>query len=375
MYLLRPITSVACRGRLLLCSLLFLGFAFPPATLAQSKRPSSGQAKNSSSSTPPATPSAAAATTQNPALGSISGTVVDQQGSVAEGALIELASGNLPSTQVFSGQNGEYAFANVAPGPFHLTVTAPGFDTKIFSGEVHAGQPFLVPAIALTITSVSAEVTVELTPIEVAEEEVKIEEKQRVLGIFPNFYVTYEADPAPLIPRQKYRLAWKSVSDPMTIIGAGALAGIYQAADEFPGYGEGAEGYAKRFGAAYADVVIGTFVGGAILPSLLKQDPRYFYQGTGSNRSRFLHAISSAVICRGDNKKLQPNYSSVLGSFTSGAASYLYYPASDRSTSLFLQNSLVRVAEDSLSGVIQEFILRRFTTVRGKKQTSTTTRP
>jgi hypothetical protein len=371
MYLLRPNTSVASWGRLLLYSLLFLTFALPQAALSQTKRPSNGQAKRSTTSTPPSTPSAGVAVAQNPALGSISGTVVDQQGAVAEGALIEVASGDAPSKQTLSGPNGEYSFANVTPGPFHLTVTAPGFDTKIFSGEVHAGQPFLVPAIALTITAV-AEVTVQLTPIEVAEEEVKVQEQQRVLGIFPNFYVSYVADAAPLIPRQKYRLAWKSVSDPITILGAGALAGLYQAADEFPGYGEGAEGYAKRFGAAYADVVIGTFVGGAILPSLLKQDPRYFYQGTGSTRSRLLHAISSAVVCKGDNKKLQPNYSSVLGSFASGAASYVYYPASDRSTSLFLQNSLVRVAEDSLSGVIQEFILRRFTTVRGKKQSSTT---
>jgi hypothetical protein len=167
-------------------------------------------------------------------------------------------------------------------------------------------------------------------------------------------------------------LAWKSVSDPVTIVGAGALAGLYQAADEFPGYGQGAEGYGKRFGAAYADVFVGTMVGSAILPSLLKQDPRYFYQGTGGTRSRFVHAISNAVICKGDNKKWQPNYSSVLGSFASGGVSYLYYPAADRSLSLVMQNSAVRIAEGSLAGIVQEFVLRRFTTVHGKKVASTT---
>src|SRR5262249_54149875 len=155
--------------------------------------------------------------------------------------------------------------------------------------------------------------------------------------------------------------------DPITVVGAAALAGIYQAADEFPGYGQGAEGYGKRLGAAYADVFVGTFVGSAILPSLFKQDPRYFYQGTGSTGSRLRHALANSVVCKGDNKKWQFNYSGVLGSFVSGGVSYLYYPASDRSLSLVMQNSAVRIAESSLAGIVQEFVLRRFTTVHGKK--------
>jgi hypothetical protein len=306
-------------------------------------------------------------------LGAVSGTITDQQGEVAEGALVELTRDNdSKKQQVASGSNGEYSFANVTPGAFHLSVTAPGFDTKTYSGEIHAGEALVVPTMALNITTVTAEVNVELTPVEVAEEQVTEQLHQRVLGIFPNFYVTYEADPAPLPTRQKFKLAWRSVTDPVTIVGAGALAGIYQAANEFPGYGQGAEGYGKRLGAAYADVFVGTMVGSAIFPTLLHQDPRYFYRGTGTTRSRLLYAVSNAVICKGDNKRWQPNYSGILGSFASGGVSYLYYPAADRSLSLVMQNSAVRIAEGSLAGIVQEFVLRRFTSARGaKKQNST----
>lgn len=365
MYLLQRMTGACGWGRLLLCSLILLPLAVPQSALSQTKRPSKG----SGSAKTPTTSSATTTPAQSPSLGAISGTITDQTGEVAEGAIVELTRDNNPKKQqVASGSNGEYSFANVAPGPFHITVTAPGFDTKTYSGEVQAGQAFVVPAIALNITAVTAEVNVELTPVEVAEEQVTEEIHQRAFGIIPNFYVTYEADPAPLPTRQKFKLAWKSATDPVTIVGAGAIAGIYQAADEFPGYGQGAEGYGKRLGAAYADIFVGTFVGSAVFPTLLHQDPRYFYRGTGTTRSRLLYAVGNAVVCKGDNKKWQPNYSNFLGSFASGGVSYLYYPASDRSLSLVVQNSMVRIAESSLAGIVQEFVLRRFTSVHGGKK-------
>lgn len=369
MYLLRRLTGAGGWGRLLFSSVLVLPLALPQTALSQAKRP----AKSSGTSKTQTPSNASTPQVQNPSLGAVSGTITDQQGEVAEGAIVELASdSDSKKQQVASGSNGEYSFANVTPGSFHITVTAPGFDTKTYAGELRAGQTVVVPAITVNIAAVTSEVTVQLDPVEVAEEQVTEEIHQRVLGIFPNFYVTYEANAAPLPTRQKFKLAWKSVSDPVTIVGAGALAGIYQAADEFPGYGQGAEGYGKRLGAAYADIFVGTMVGGAILPTMLRQDPRYFYKGTGTTKSRFLYAISNAVMCRGDNGKRQFNYSGVLGSFASGGVSYLYYPASDRSLSLVMQNSAVRIAEGSLAGIVQEFVLRRFTSVHGgKKQTST----
>ncbi len=218
-----------------------------------------------------------------------------------------------------------------------------------------------MPEIVLAVAAPTTEVRVELTQVEVAQEEIKEQEKQRVLGFIPNFYVTYVPDAAPLTPKQKFELAWRSTIDPFTFVAVGALAGIEQASDDFEGYGQGAEGYAKRYGAGYADVLAGTFIGSAILPSLLKQDPRYFYKGTGSTRSRTLYALANAVICKGDDKRWQPNYSGIVGSFATGGISYLYYPASDRSAELFLQNSLIRIAESSIAGVFQEFIVRKLT--------------
>ncbi len=184
-----------------------------------------------------------------------------------------------------------------------------------------------MPEIMLSVATAVTEVRVELTQIEVAQEEIKEQEKQRVFGFIPNFYVTYVPDPAPLIAKQKFELAFRSVIDPFTFVAVGFLAGLQQASDEFGAYGQGAEGYAKRYGAAYGNVVTSTFIGSAILPTIFKQDPRYFYRGTGSKKSRLGYALANAVICKGDNKKWQPNYSEIIGAFATGAISYTYYPA------------------------------------------------
>jgi hypothetical protein len=306
--------------------------------------------------------------------GSLSGTVVDQDGAVAVGATIKLTHPNQSKTdETRSGDNGQYSFSGVAAGQYLLTVSAPGFEPKIYAGTLQPGQVFLVPDFVLTIMPVTSTVQVELSPVEVAEQQVKEQEQQRVFKFFPNFYVNYLPNAAPLIPRQKFQLAWKSVTDPVTFLGAATLAGIYQGSDEFSGYGQGAEGYGKRLGAAYADVFFGTFLGSAAFPSLLHQDPRYFYRGPES-KSRFLYAIGNAVMCKGDNGKYQPNYSAFLGAFAAGGISYLYYPASDRDMGLVAQNALVRIAEGSVAGIVQEFLLKRFTS-RGKKSIPTANQP
>src|SRR5205823_11102259 len=124
---------------------------------------------------------------------------------------------------------------------------------------------------------------------------------------------------------------------------------------------QGAQGYAKRYGASYADSAIGTFIGGAILPSVLKQDPRYFYKGTGTRRSRFFYAIATAVICKGDNGHWQANYSSMLGSLAAGGISNLYYPESDRDPTLTFENTLVGIGSNAANNLLQEFLIRKLT--------------
>ena len=207
--------------------------------------------------------------------GYVSGTVLDKAGAAAVGAQLRLTLGDQSQSQeVRSGANGQFFFANLSPGPFQLTIEAEGFEPQSVSGTVRAGEAYIVPVIRLAVATVMTEVRVgstALTPVELAQVQIQEQEKQRVFGFIPNFFVSYVPYAVPLVPRQKFELAWKSSVDPFTFVGVAAIAGVQQATDDFPGYGQGMEGYAKRFGAAYADVLTGTFIGSAILPSVLKQ--------------------------------------------------------------------------------------------------------
>jgi hypothetical protein len=314
------------------------------------------------------------------AFGSISGTVLDQTGAVLAGARVSLtrtgenrtgenpagedqsSEGQARKHEILSGEDGQFSFASVAPGPFRLTITAAGFATQTSSGTLHAGEFYLVPPIALAVAASVTDVQVNLTRVQVAQEQVKDEEKQRVFGIIPNFYVTYDPHALPLNVRQKYNLAWKTTIDPFTFAMVGAIAGVQQANNSFSGYGQGAQGYGKRYGASFADIAIGTFLGGAVLPAVFKQDPRYFYKGTGSIRSRFFYAIANAVICKGDNGRWQTNYSNILGNLASGGISNLYYPAQNRNgAGLTLENGLIGIGSTAAASVFEEFFMKKLT--------------
>jgi hypothetical protein len=295
--------------------------------------------------------------------GSVNGTVVDQSGAVVAGARVLLTGeGRSQDREVFSGGDGQFSFANIAPGPFQLTITSAGFATQTFSGMLHAGESFVVPQNPLAVAANITDVEVGVSPVEVAEEQLKVEEKQRVLGVLPNFYVSYIPNAAPLDAKQKFKLAWKTVVDPFSFVFVGGVAGVEQAQDHFKQYGPGAEGYAKRFGAGFADEVSSTFIGGAILPSLLKQDPRYFYKGRGSMGARALYAIANAVICKGDNRRWQANYSSILGSLAAGGISNLYYPANDRNgAGLTFENAAIAIGGSAVQNLFQEFVIKKLT--------------
>src|SRR4029077_4464097 len=118
-----------------------------------------------------------------------------------------------------------------------------------------------------------------------------------------------------------------------------------------------------------ADVVASTFLSGAVFPTLLKQDPRYFYKGTGSSRSRLWRAVNNSIVCKGDNGNWQPNYSNIAGSFGGAAISSTYYPTRHQGM-VVLTNGLVRMGESSIAGVVQEFVVRRFT--KEKRQVAET---
>ena len=305
--------------------------------------------------------------------GTVTGTVLDSTGAgVAHARVILTRPDQSPNQQALAGDDGQFSFANVPPGPFQITVTAEGFSTMVSSGELHPGEYCVVPQIVLAVATAITEVRVTpLSPMELAEEQIKDEEKQRVFGVIPNFYVTYVPDAVPLSSKQKFKLAWRSTVDPVTFAITGAVAGVQQANNDFSGYGQGAAGYGRRYGAAYGNDVAGTFIGGAILPSLLKQDPRYFYKGNGTVRERLLYAIANAVICKGDNGRWQPNYSAIIGSLAAGGISNLYYPPQNRDgAALTFENTLIGIGEGAAVNIIQEFIVPRFTPSWQKRQTA-----
>ena len=288
---------------------------------------------------------------------------MDPNGTAVAGAWVKLAQqGQFANQETQTGDDGQYSFAGIAPGAFQLSIAAEGFATQTSAGVLHSGENVLVPQITLALTTELTEVRVEFTPVELAQEQIRDEEKQRVLGFIPNFYVTYIPNAAPLNTRQKFELAWKSTLDPVTFGITGAVAGIQQANNQFSGYGQGAQGYAKRYGASYTDVVTSTFIGGAILPSLLKQDPRYFYKGTGSKRSRILYAIANSVICKGDNGHWQACYSTLIGGIAAGGISNLYYPASDRGAGLVFENAAIGIGATAAANILQEFVIRKLST-------------
>jgi hypothetical protein len=297
--------------------------------------------------------------------GSIHGVVVDREGTVCEGAHIALTqTGSITPLEktATSDSSGRFDFTAIPAGSFTLTVTAKGFASQAVPGLLHSGESYEAQPITMLVTTAQSEVRVTASQQEIAQAQFHQEEKQRIFGVIPNFYVSYAPGAPPLTSKQKFHLAAVSLIDPITLLSTGFFAGIEQADGSFSAYGEGAEGYAKRYAANYADNAIGTMIGAAILPSLLKQDPRYFYKGTGSKRSRFAYAIAMSVVCKGDNGRWQPNYSGLTASFASGSISNLYYPAANHNgVSLTFENTGVGIGVSAVENLFQEFFLRRLT--------------
>jgi hypothetical protein len=297
-----------------------------------------------------------------PQSGRIIGTVTDVDGDTVPGASVVLDGGASGDHRtVTANENGFFTFEGVRPaGSLRISVNAKGFSLWTSPELVlKAGQALDLTDIKLTISVVETTVTA-VTQEQLATEEVKAEEKQRVFGVFPNFYVAYNQNPAPLTTKLKFKLALKASIDPVNIAGTAVLAGFDQAGDT-PDYQQGLKGYGQRFGAGYADGTSDILIGGAILPSLLHQDPRYFYQGTGTNKSRALHALASPFWCRGDDGHWEFNYSSVGGDLASGALSNLYYPPSNRGPGLVFGNAAITTAGRMANALAQEFLFRRFT--------------
>jgi hypothetical protein len=181
------------------------------------------------------------------------------------------------------------------------------------------------------------------------------EDSQRMLGVLPQFGVTNEKNPDPMTPRQKFRLFYRSAFDPVEFAVTGLEAGISQANNSFAEYGQGASGYAKRYGAAFTDQVSSDFFGNFAYPVILKQDPRYFRLGEGPLKRRIGHALVQEFVGHKDGGGKTFNCPTVLGALTAGSISNAYYPAADRGVSLTLTRAGVSLFYGSLAGVGSEF--------------------
>jgi hypothetical protein len=304
-------------------------------------------------------------------VGILGGTVEDVNGSIVPKAELTLKC-PLPckAQTTVATDTGGFEFRNLALGvPYQVAATVNGFKEWTSSTILLTvdQSSVLLTDVRLRLEDTSS-VTVYASQEEIATEQVRIEEKQRVLGIVPNFYVVYDAkDAVPLSTKLKFKLAMRVAVDPVTIAGVGILAGIRQAGGT-PNYVQGAKGYGQRFGAITADGFSDILIGGAVLPSLLHQDPRYFYQGTGTTTSRLKHALFSPFVCRGDNGKSQINFSSLGGNLASSALSETYYPVSNRGPGLVFGNFAIGTGERMLSAVVQEFFLRKLTPGTRKPQ-------
>jgi hypothetical protein len=348
--------------------LMCLPATFAQAQAVQVQAPSPALASIPSAPASAPQPSAAELDPEpHPVPGSVSGIVTSPDGSVYEGAHITLqskASATNPATALtaITDSDGRFHFPVVPAGPFELTVSAAGFASQTISSLLHPGESLETKPLVLLFASATSQVEVTASQTEIATEQLHIEEEQRVFGVIPNFYVVYTPNAVPLSPRQKFHLAWRSEIDPFTIAASAASAGIEQAQNTFSGYGQGAQGYFKRFGANYADSFIGNMLGGAAFPAVFKQDPRYFYNGKGTIRHRALYAIANAVICKGDNGHWQFNYSGLLGSMAAGGISYTYYPASNRDgADLFVENTFIGIGGSAIGNLFQEFVVRKLT--------------
>jgi Carboxypeptidase regulatory-like domain len=347
-----PARRAAAAVALAFCAVCALAAQQPASTLQASAQSAASE------------PQPVAAPVTPVATSSVSGTIADTDGALVPRAHVALQ--DIASTAVREAESdgqGAFAFSTVSPGQYVVTVHAAGFSPwKIHDVIiVHEGEDLVIPEVQLGVEAINTSVNA-ISVEDLAERQITAEEHQRILGILPNFYVSYLPDAQPLTRKQKFKLAIRVSVDPITFLKVGVASGIEQWQDDFSGYGQEFSGYAKRFGAGYGDSISSTFLGAALFPSLFHQDPRYYYRGHGHVVVRALYAISTTVVCKGDSGHWQPNFSNVLGNLGAAGISSLYYPSSDRhSVQVTVDNTLLGVAEGAFGTLFQEFLLHYFT--------------
>lgn len=347
------------------------GVALVAASLVACCAPGCGQGVVSSAIGAPVLPNAPgfllqAAGQAQPGSGIIDGEVTDGHGGVIPGATVTLSEkgyANLRSTATDG--TGHFRFTSLGFGEYTMLIAAPQFRTLLTRAVGLApGEHAELPPFALTPATAETSITVSANSTAVAEEELKLETQQRIVGIIPNFYTSFIYDAAPLDTRQKFKLNLRSVTDPTIFLGVAAAAGVEQYRNTFPSWGNSdAASYGKRFAAGYGDAILTHTFSYALYPAIFHQDPRYFYLGpTNKTSTRLWHALSYGVITRGDNGRQELNYSHLLGSASAGAVSSLYHPRSDSAGYLAGINLGLGIGTSAFEAVFREFVWPHFTT-------------
>lgn len=290
----------------------------------------------------------------------IKGVVSDMQGGLVPGAHIVITCSEPAVTQETTADSaGFFSVSNLPAGTYSVTISSSGLQTYVLHDlHLRPGETYSLPEVSLPIARTSADVTVTLTTEQLAEEELHNELKQRVLGVLPNFYTSYQWDAAPLTVKQKLKLTARATTDPVFLGTTAITAGIEQAQNSYPEYGGGPAGYWKRYGAAYGDAVIGRFMGSVVFASVFRQDPRYFVMTNGSWERRSWHAISSTFMQRNDTtRRFEPAYAHLLGAATTGLIASTYHPGSSPGK-LVLDNTILDLGNKAANNLIREFVLR-----------------
>jgi hypothetical protein len=290
----------------------------------------------------------------------IKGVISDIQGGLVPGAHIVIACAQPQVTeQTTADAAGFFSIGGLPAGTYSVTISAPGLKTyAIHNLQLRPGETYSLPEVSLPIARTSADVTVTVTTEQIADAELHDELKQRVFGVLPNFYTSYQWDAAPLKPKQKLRLTVRAAIDPVFLGTTAITAGIQQAQNTYPEFGGGPAGYWSRYGADYGDAVIGRFMGSVVFASVFHQDPRYFVMGNGSWQRRSWHAISSTFMQRSDRtRRFEPAYSQFLGDATTGLLSSTYHPGSGPGK-LVLDDTILDLGNKAVNNLIREFVLR-----------------
>ena len=296
------------------------------------------------------------------ATGSIEGKVTDPADYAILGAVVAVEGPDGSRHTTVTDESGAFRISSLTLGNYNVKISANGMTDWTAANVPASVNPdshglAAVMQVAPNVTTV----TVGLSPEEVATEQFHQELKQRALGVIPNYYVAYGRHPAPLSAKQKFHLAYKTLVDPTTFAGAGITAGFQQWTNSYYQFGQGTEGFAKRFGAAYGTAATSLLITSALADSVFHQDPRYFYSGQGTKAQRAWYAFASAFRSKGDNGKWQPPYATLAGSIAAAEISQSYYPGSRTQYTLIGRSLMFHFVGLVVLNLGEEFFLKKVT--------------